>query len=128
MLPAPVITGLTTEISQGLMKDFIEYKKTLAAEKTKRQAVRAARDCYIAKINASRDTLKQYLDFSFKERRENFDQLFSALDRAMDNDNLEQMGLILSQVDQMVKTSPLKQAEDFMAKLASGNNNELIEF
>lgn len=120
--------SMPLEASQNLFQSYLDYKKVAEQEKTRRAAIDAARDCYVAKVEASRRIFEQYLDLSFKERRENFDRYFNELDRAMERNDIQQMSVILSGINTLVATSPLKEAQNFMAQMQSSKPNELIEF
>lgn len=110
------------------MQTYFNYKSVAEQEKSKRDAIQAARDCYVAQVKASRKSFERYLDLTFKEIRENFDKYFDALDQAMKNDDINQMSVILSGINNLVEQSPLKDAQNFMTQIQSSTPNDVIDF
>ena len=89
-----------------------ETVRYCASQETKREEIRAQRDCVIAKINAVSALLKDYLDKTFDERSLIFAEQFKALDRAMSTDNTEAIGMVLNSINSLASQSPFKNLAD----------------
>lgn len=94
---------------QQIVSAYTEYKKTAEQEQTKRREIEAWEKETIARINAQRDILVEYLDRSFDERAENFRVLFNVVDRAMATGNNEQLAVALHSITEIAKSSPFKE-------------------
>jgi hypothetical protein len=57
---------------------------------------------------SQRELLLDYLDRSFDERKENFQNLFSVVDQSIQSGNTEQLGLALAAITELAKSSPFK--------------------
>ena len=55
-----------------------------------------------------KELLLTYLDKSFDERKVNFENFFNRLDKAMAQNDVEQMSIILSSINQLAAISPFK--------------------
>lgn len=94
---------------QQIVSAYTEYKKTAEQEQTKRREIEAWEKETIARINAQRDILMEYLNRSFDERAENFRVLFNVVDRAMATGNNEQLAVALHSITEIAKSSPFKE-------------------
>lgn len=83
-----------------------------AEQETKREEIRAKRDHAIAKINAVTAILQDYLDKTFDERSTIFAEQFKALDKAMNADNTEAIGMVLNSINSLAAQSPFKALAD----------------
>jgi len=88
-----------------------ENHKTTEEETTKRHNITAMKEFEIEKIQAQKEVLKDYFEKIFSERKTNFDKMFDALDKGIENNNLELMQLALNSIVEIAKDSPLKQVE-----------------
>lgn len=89
-----------------------ETVRYCAEQETKREEIRAQRDCVIAKINAVSALLKDYLDKTFDERSSIFAEQFKALDKAMNTDNTEAIAMVLNSINALAAQSPFKSLAD----------------
>ncbi|MDJ0615261.1 MAG: hypothetical protein QNJ63_00725 [Calothrix sp. MO_192.B10] len=96
------------ESLQQMVSAYIDYLQIAEQEKTKRRKIEALEKETIAKINAQRELLMEYLDNSFDERAKNFRSLFSLVDRAMESANNEQLAHALNSITEIAKSSPFK--------------------
>ena len=87
LVPMPLTTGLDalTVVNQivGAVTEWVQVHET---ETTKRELIGAQESIVISEIQARRELFVTYLDRSFDERERTFNELFRALDRAMDSD------------------------------------------
>ena len=88
-----------------------ENHKVTEEETTKRDYISAMKEFEIKKIQAQKEVLKDYFEKTFTERRINFDKMFDALDKGIENNNLELIQLSLGSIVEIAKDSPLKQIE-----------------
>ena len=89
-----------------------ETVRYCAEQETKREEIRAKRDHAIAKVNAVTAILKDYLDKTFDERSTIFAEQFKALDKAMNADNTEAIGMVLNSINSLAAQSPFKALAD----------------
>jgi hypothetical protein len=80
----------------------------IETERTKRKAIEAQERMEIEKIRAQKELLREYFGEAFKERRENFDKLFDALDKGIESNNLELIAGTLGAIVDIAKSSPIK--------------------
>ena len=92
-----------------MISEYSEYMKLAQQEQTKRREIEAWEKEVIAKINATRDVLMEYLDRSFDERANNFRALFDVVERAIAAGNNEQLALALHSITEIAKSSPFKE-------------------
>ncbi|HEY9748181.1 MAG TPA: hypothetical protein V6C63_05870 [Allocoleopsis sp.] len=108
---------------------YTDYLKIAEIEKTQRREIEANEKVAIAKIHTQRDLLMAYLDRSFDERAENFRSLFEVVDRAIANENNEQLAKALDSIVEIAKSSPFKDLADIANVRASLNDpNHVWEF
>lgn len=104
-----------------------EYRMTVQAETTKREAIHAWRDVNIGKIEQQTEFLKVYLSETFKERRHSIDEMFERLDKGIEAGNMDLVNAAMESITTIVKSSPLKEAEKVIQAL-NDPNIEKIEF
>lgn len=81
-------------------------------ESTKRATIRAFEKTEIARIKAAEKVLKNYFEQVFAERRNNFEELFSRLDQALDSGNGEVINAVVRGIVDIARTSPLADLGD----------------
>lgn len=105
------------------------YRKTLEAmeyceeQKTARKIIEARSNETIAHINVQRDFLMEYLNRTFDERKTQFDYYFKALDKAIETNSIEMMGLCLQNINNLALSSPFRpliEAQQHYKELAAG--------
>ena len=85
---------------------------THQVESTKRGKIRAYQETEVGRIKAAEAILKTYFGQVFAERRETFDELFSRLDKAIDQGNGEVISSVLRGIVDIAQTSPLANLGD----------------
>ena len=98
--PVDVLRDITNAVS--------DYKKVKAQEQTKRRGIEAWESVTLETVRAKRDIMLKYLEASFDERRNNFDLLFVALDRALTSNQTDQLAPILQSIILLSQESPFK--------------------
>ena len=71
--------------------------------------------------------LRQYLTESFAERRHVIDELFERLDQGIESGNTQVMTTAMTSISDIVKSSPLEEAEKVMQAMTDPNITK-IEF
>ena len=84
MSPEQALEGL-----KMVYQAYQENHKITEIEKTKRKEIEALENIEIEKIKAQKEVIKEYFEKSFSERKENFKELFNALDKGIDGNNIE---------------------------------------
>lgn len=100
-----------------------EYRMTVQAETTKREAIHAWRDANVGKVEQQTEFLKVYLAETFKERRHSIDEMFERLDKGIESGNMDLVNLAMESITSIVKSSPLKEAE----KIIQAMNDPKVE-
>lgn len=85
-----------------------EVSKFTEVQKTVRKEIESERDKYVAKINAQKEIMLVYLEKSFDERKVNFEKLFSIVDHAIANNNMQQLAVGLDSINNLALSSPFK--------------------
>ena len=105
-----------------------EYLKIQEQEKTKRQEITTREKITIAEIQAKRDLLINSLECSFDERAKNFNSLFQLVERAIDNEDNQQLSLALQVIITFAQSSPFDSLTDLSrVKAALDDPNHVWE-
>ncbi|MER7007779.1 hypothetical protein ABT297_32710 [Dactylosporangium sp. NPDC000555] len=88
----------------GLLHDGF---KAHQAESTKREYLRTLREAEIARIRASQEALRDYLDRVYAERRDTHQRLFAGLDHALAAGDAVAVQAVVSGIVDVARTSPL---------------------
>lgn len=112
VIPSRVVYGLDAvsvlkEIV-GLANRWIDVHE---AEVTKRAVIAARERTLIEELHARRDLFLAYLDRAFDERERAFNELFRALDRAMDTDAAS-VAAVLGSITALARKSPFDDLGD----------------
>ncbi len=103
--------------------------RDVAVQRTEQTRIEGETAKDLARIQATRDVLMRYLERSFDERRANFDSLFSRLDEALTQGNVEVVSLTLDAVVKLASTSPFKDLADAAtARQALGDKSKEWKF
>ena len=105
-----------------------EYLKIQEQEKAKRQEITTREKITIAEIQAKRDLLINSLECSFDERAKNFNSLFQLVERAIDNEDNQQLSLALQGIITLAQSSPFDSLTDLSrVKAALDDPNHVWE-
>jgi hypothetical protein len=96
------------EVLNNLVSMAGEVQKFTEVQKTKRKQIEADRDIIVEKIKSHKELLLSYLEKSFDERKDNFAKLFSVVDGAIENNNMQQLALGLDSINKLADSSPFK--------------------
>ncbi len=118
----PLLTGAE---AVGVIKEIVgavgEWVRTVEQGRAKRADIAAKEAATLAAIAADRDVLLTYLDRSFDERKDNFKQLFTALDDAIRN-NPAAVADVLGAITTLAVRSPFADLADAPSVLARLND------
>lgn len=96
-------------------REIVANIKEIAVQRTEQERIREQSRQEVERIHAFRDVMLDYLDRSFDERRENFQQLFARLDKAIETENVELARVTLDAVVHLADSSPFKALSDTLA-------------
>ena len=105
--PAVVMEAIGT-----LAEVAVDTIKYVSQQETKQIEIRAKRDVAVAKINATTELIKQYLDKTFDERKDIFNKQFQVVDEALRTGNTEMLSQSLNAINQLAAQNPLKNLAD----------------
>jgi molybdenum cofactor biosynthesis enzyme MoaA len=88
----------------GLVSDGF---KTYQTENTRREFLRSLRDAEVARIRASQETVRDYLDKAYTERRETHQQMFARLDAALASGDPATVQAVVGGIVDIARSSPL---------------------
>lgn len=103
-----LVSNAFNEVTQA----YLECKRIIETETTKRREIEAWEKTKIAEIQAQKDLLIEYLEQSFDERSQNFKSLFQLADQALANGDNQQLALTLDSILNLAKASPFKDLAD----------------
>ena len=97
-------------------------------ERTRRAYIRGYREAEVRRIKGAEAILKKYFEQVFAERRENFSELFSRLDKALDQGNGEMFNVVLRGIVDIARTSPIADLGDLsQIRAALDDPNHVFE-
>jgi len=105
-----------------LVNAYKENHKVSEEEQTKRENIRAIKEYEIEKIHAQKEVLKDYFEKTFSERKTNFKRMFDALDKGIENNNLEAIQASMNLIITLSKESPLSEVQSLISDF---NNNDV---
>jgi len=100
---SPEAVGALTELVEAVRETIQIY----ATESTKREKLKTYRETEVARIELARDTLHNYFDRIFAERRETNRRLFDSLDLAVKSGDVAAMQAVVTGIVEVARTSPL---------------------
>jgi len=113
--------------AQKLLSDVTDYLGLVETEKTKRLEIQSKYQVEVAKIEALKSSFETFLNRSFEERRQNFEQLFDAVRTSMNKGDMMSLEMSLSAVVELAKTSPLAEVKT-LSSLRSAMEDPEHEF
>ena len=104
-----------------VIAEYLDYKRKVAEEETKREEIWAKRDVALATLSAQKELIEKYFKERFAERAAGLDKFFDLLDSAIEGKNEKQMELALAGILGILKDSPLKDFETFRESFQKEN-------
>lgn len=113
----PIPTTAAVDAFHNLVNAWKDYQNTAQIEGTKRGNIRSWREVNIKAIEENSAILKLYFERSFEERAATIQSTFERLDQALENGNIETVGIMMNAIVSIVKESPLAQARQVIADM-----------
>lgn len=126
-IPSAIPVHVAGSVMSRLIETHHEYKKLAAQEKTRREAINAWKDVRLADLKSQKEILRQYLEETFKERKQMIDGLFEALDKGIENNNPELINVAIGGIVNIASQSPLQQVDKLMFAMRN-DDVKVIEF
>lgn len=106
----PAVDGFTalTQIVGTARECLLVHEE----EATKRARLNAYQETEVARIKAAESVLRNYFDQVFAERRSIYEEMFTRLDRALDEGNNEILHNVVAGIVDIAKNSPLADMGD----------------
>ena len=123
VVQAADLAQVATKISQ----DIKDYLIVTEQEQTKRVGIKSDCKVQLAKVEAIRSTFELFLNRSFDERRQNFEELFGLVKTSMERGDLKSLEHSLNAVVELARVSPLAEARS-LATLRSAMDDPDHEF
>lgn len=114
----PVALSSSADAVSALALMGTEIAKAVQAcqvEETKRVEIRSRMEVEVTRINAISHLLSDYLNKTFDERAELFDNYFAVLDKAITSGDSDLMAATLGSINSLAAQSPFKNLADLSA-------------
>jgi len=96
------------QVVSTLVQTAGEVNKFCELQVTKRAAIESARQQALARIDAQKTLLMTYLEKTFDERKDLFGKYFNIVDDALKKGNMQQLGMVLNNINDLAASSPFK--------------------
>jgi trehalose/maltose hydrolase-like predicted phosphorylase len=114
IVPAKVKEAFVAVVSEVSAADalmaltkIIDVVKVHQVEATKREKLRVYETTEVARINASKEVLKDYFDRVFKERESTYKKFFESLDVALESGDAAAVQIVVGGIVEVARQSPL---------------------
>lgn len=101
-----------------------ETIKFVKQQEVKREKILADRDTQIAKIEATKEVLKEYLEKTFDERKDTFSKYFEIVDAALEKGDNAVLTKALDSINTLAASSPFKDLSNMNTFKEIMNNND----
>lgn len=105
---------------------YLKYKTTCEVEQTKRREIEAREKIILEEIATRRKLMNDFLSNWFDERRQNFQELFARIDKAIDENDNYKLQLLLAAMLELAKTSPFKDLQNLNQVQANLTNSNYV--
>jgi len=105
-----------------VVKTCVECHKEIERCKTERIRFSESARVQVELIRSRREVLVEFMDRTFKERKENFRELFLRLDSALEQGNVDGTRAVLDAIVTVAKSSPFEALRD-----AAGAHTVLLD-
>jgi len=125
----PITLGSSSDAVSALALMGTEIAKAVQAcqiEETKRTEINARMEVEVTRINAISKLLSDYLNKTFDERAELFDNYFNVLDKAIASGDSELMAATLGSINSLAAQSPFKNLADLSAVQQQLNQGDAL--
>lgn len=125
----PITLGSSSDAVSALALMGTEIAKAVQVcqiEETKRAEINARMEVEVTRINAISKLLSDYLNKTFDERAELFDNYFNVLDKAIASGDSELMAATLGSINSLAAQSPFKNLADLSAVQQQLNQGDTL--
>lgn len=106
-----VFVAAVSEVSAAdalmALTKIIDVVKVHQVEATKREKLRVYEVTEVARINASKEVLKEYFDRVFTERESTYKKFFESLDSALQSGDSAAVQIVVGGIVEVARQSPL---------------------
>lgn len=106
---SPEQVQIAIKTLQNVAEETVRYCEE---QETQREEIRARRDMAIARIQAMRSCVQEYLDKTFDERSAIFAKQFDCVDKAIESGDHEMLATCLNNINSLAASSPFKNLAD----------------
>lgn len=115
-IPVSIISACDAVSALSMMgTEIAKAVQVCQIEETKRTEIKARMEVEVTKINAISNLLSEYLNKTFDERADLFNNYFSVLDKAIESGDTALMSATLSSINSLAAQSPFKNLADITA-------------
>lgn len=115
-IPTSIISACDAVSAISMMgTEIAKAVQVCQIEETKRTEIKARMEVEVTKINAISNLLSEYLNKTFDERADLFNNYFSVLDKAIESGDTALMSATLSSINSLAAQSPFKNLADITA-------------
>lgn len=107
------VTGNPFVSVQMITQATVDLHKTVETERTRRAEIEADRQAALARIEATRFLIQEYMARTFDERRATLDRMFLSLEEAQASGNDALAQQLLGSIVDVVKISPFRDLASF---------------
>jgi len=110
------------DVIREVVSGYTAYCRIAEQETTKRREIEAWEKTKLAEVRAKKEIFLTYMTEAFAERADIFSGLFRQVDAAMAKGEVEQLGIILTSITDLAKTTPFKDLIDISKTKAMLND------
>lgn len=115
-IPTSIISACDAVSAISMMgTEIAKAVQVCQIEETKRTEIKARMEVEVTRINAISNLLSEYLNKTFDERADLFNNYFSVLDKAIESGDTALMSATLSSINSLAAQSPFKNLADITA-------------
>ncbi len=104
-----------------LVSAYQEYGIVREQHQTERTRIQANKEIELARLHHQAELLESYLKKEFKQQNETIDKMFERLDRGIEENNPQLIALAMQNIENIVKSSPLKEALQIVSDISDPN-------
>ena len=120
---------LSAADAMAALTKLVEAVKVHEVESTKREKLRVYEKTEVARINASKEVLKDYFDRVFAERDATYTKFFESLDVALESGDVAAMQTVVGGIVEVARQSPLANLANLAElRAALDDPNTVFEF
>jgi hypothetical protein len=97
---------------ESISNSLFDYLNNSSLNKVKGRYIEADERVALAVIDAQKSAVLTYLERSFDERRQNFDEIFRLMDIALQSNDHQSLAILCHNMVEVAKISPFKDLQD----------------